>query len=559
MKLTYDASARPDPVYRLTGVPDEHSRIIREMRWQADTRPDSWFTKSVYYAAPYFAYAADSATQRLVNPFAWNYASSFAQHPLAIPGLQPVIFPHGQKPLDFQVAGVQKALLRPKILLGDEPGLGKTVQAIGLINSIGAKRILIGLPPFLTTNWERELRTWLTGGPHTIQILGGKKTIASGGIVILPYSVGHNYHKALLNMPPFDYVVLDEAHFLKSGDARRSRVWFGGWEHPDKPPHERGQWLPGLAEVNPRVMALTGTPLPNNPLEMWNSISTLAPELVAGVSKAKFKQTYCVEGRRGFDGEETIEGSKYDLALNTELRASGFLTRRHKNDVLTQLPPKRVFLVHLSPTARIQQLVQEEADLYEMLTMRLLTSQELIGITGHISTMRRLLGIEKAPMIAEYIRSIFQNGERRVVLFMLHTDPIRRVAEILAGWGITTLLATGNESKRVRLQNVDQFQSSDPRATCLIGQSAAAGVGLTMTAACWVVTGEMAWTPGVNDQAIDRVHRITQTRQVYAPILTFPHGTEQSVLNANARKAITAERVFQNLVKLIEGDIRSAA
>ena len=79
----------------------------------------------------------------------------------------------------------------------------------------------------------------------------------------------------------------------------------------------------------------------------------------------------------------------------------------------------------------------------------------------------------------------------------------------------------------------------------------AAGVGLTMTAARYCVLGEISWTPATNDQAIDRVHRLTQLRQVEAPIITFPHAVEERVIRANAKKAISAQNILdRNLMSL---------
>jgi SNF2 family DNA or RNA helicase len=246
-------------------------------------------------------------------------------------------------------------------------------------------------------------------------------------------------------------------------------------------------------------------------------------------------------------GEVNVEFEKIDgaheQALNAELRASGVMVRRLKNDVLKQLPPKHVFLVHLTPTAAIEELVREEATLYDMLETKVLTSQELMTLQGHIANVRQRLGVLKAPKIAEYVRWIFESGETRVVLFMLHLEAIEVVRKCFEHSRIKVRVMTGAEKPSVRQAHVNAFQR-EGGYELVVGQVVAAGVGLTMTAARYCVLGEIAWTPATNDQCVDRIHRLSQIRSVQAAICTFPHAVEERVIRANAKKAISARNIL---------------
>jgi SNF2 family DNA or RNA helicase len=228
------------------------------------------------------------------------------------------------------------------------------------------------------------------------------------------------------------------------------------------------------------------------------------------------------------------------------------MVRRLKEDVLTQLPPKNIYFVHLSPDGEIANLVKEEADLWRQLNAKVLNSKELMAIKGHVANVRARLGFLKAPKIAEYIKWLFECGESRVVVFMMHLQAIKRLSDELATANIEPLVLTGNESFSERTTRVNRFQDVGRGKRAIVGQITASGLGLTMTAARYAVLGEISWTPGWNSQAIDRVHRITQTRTVEAPILTFPHAIEERVIRTAAQKALDAQNTLDtNLAALV--------
>lgn len=527
--------------YFATHVTAEDALTLSKLLWQP--HPDAfntWWTRSPYLAAPLWPKVAanDNATRQALGWYAWNYWTSFSKDPLVGTGVDRIRIPQGEKPYPFQVAGVQRALLRPHILIADEPGCGKTLQALVSANMLRPRRTLIGCPTFLVDNWAAECERWLCD-PQSITILNNpRKPVPEKGVIILPYSRGHSFVEKILSGPPIDLCITDEVHHLKSPTARRSMPWFA----------DRG--FMGMSAKN---ISLSGTPTPNNPLEGHSVLSKLAPDTIGKLSRDKFKSLYChsfkgtakVATKSG--GEASVEFEKvegaHEYALNAELRASGVMVRRMKDDVLDQLPPKNVFLVHLSPTAEIEALVKEESSLFDMLETKILTSQELMAVQGHIAHVRARLGSLKAPKIAEYVMSIFESGEDRVVLFMLHLEAIELIRRWFDHTRIKVRVLTGAESPAVRQAHVKAFQQPGG-VELIIGQVTAAGEGLTMTAARFAVLGEIAWTPGKNDQCIDRVHRISQSRQVNAPIITFPHAVEERVIRTNAKKAISNQNIL---------------
>lgn len=529
--------------FHALGARPSDAPLLADLGWRRHAHTaDAWWTRSPYLAAPLWSARdpADAALAERLGWYAWNYETSFADAPLAGTGVDHIRVPADRALLPFQVAGVQRLLQRKKSLLADPMGVGKTVVALSLVNMLRPRRTLVCCPSFLTENWAAEVQNWLVDAQSVTILDGAKKTLPETGLIILPYSRAHNFEHTLLAGPTIDLLILDESQMCKDELSRRGAVIFGP---------------AGLARRADRVVALSGTPFPNTPIELWGSLVTMAPDVLDGMTKDRFKETYCsvvemkvkVPAKSG--GTKSVKAEKITgkslAALNAELRASGFMVRREKDIVLPQLPRKNIFFVQMTPDAEIASLVREELDLYEQLQMRIMTAQELMQLRGHIARVRAQLGLLKSPKVAEYVNHIFASGEDRVVLFMLHLEAIARAADEIRRAGIEVLTLTGADDPHERYARVQRFQTPGGRR-CIVGQTTASGVGLTMTAARYAVLGEIHWTPAWNDQALDRVHRIGQVHQVQAPILTFPHAVEERVLRSTARKALDARSVLDD-------------
>jgi SWI/SNF-related matrix-associated actin-dependent regulator 1 of chromatin subfamily A len=514
---------------------------LSKLLWRPhDGSPGVWWTRSAYLAAPLWAFVKqdDAETRAALGPFAWNYWASFSREPLVGIGVDKIRIPKGEKPNPFQVAGVQLGVLRKKMLLADQMGLGKTMQALCIANMVKPKRIIIGCPAAAEEHWAQQCERWLLD-PQSITIATHpKKRLPDKGVIIVPFSRSHNFHEQILAGPPVDFAIGDEIHYSKSPTARRSVSWFGP---------------KGIMRLATRAYALSGTPIPNQPLELHSLLDAMAPETMGRMSREDFQKEYCstfrgvakIPTKSGGVASVQFEKNKgqHQYALNAELRASGLMVRRTETEVGDQLPPAHIFLMHLTPTAGIADLVREEATLYEMLETRILTSQELIALQGHIARVRAQLGLLKAPKIAEYLVSLFEGGESHVVCFMLHLPAIEAIRAFFQRTRVHVRVLTGAQKPRERQLHVNAFQvSAGPEL--IIGQMFAAGEILTMTRSRYVVLGEIAWTPTVNDQAIARVKRMTQTRRVEAPIVTFPHAVEERVIRTNAEKSISSNQIL---------------
>jgi SWI/SNF-related matrix-associated actin-dependent regulator of chromatin subfamily A-like protein 1 len=529
--------------FHAIGARPSDAPLLADLGWRRHAHTaDAWWTRSPYLAAPLWGARdpADAALIERLGWYAWNYETSFADAPLAGTGVDQVRVPADRALLPFQVAGVQRLLQRKKSLLADPMGTGKSCMALSVMNMIRPRRTVICCPSSLTENWAAEAQMWLVDAQSITILDGAKKTLPETGLIILPYSRAHNFEFTLAAGPPIDLMICDELHFLKDELSRRGSVILG----PS-----------GLARKAERVIGLTGTPFPNVLSEMWGCLSTMAPEIVHGMTKDRFKETYCniehinakVQAKSG--GTKRIKVEKLTGkslgAMNAELRASGFMVRRNKDDVLPQLPKQNIFFVRMVPDAEIASLVREELNLYEQLQMKIMTAQELMQLRGHVARVRAQLGFLKAPKIGEYARSVFEGGEDRAVVFMLHLEAIDRLADDIRGAGVEVMTLTGRDNTTERYNRVQHFQKPGGRKA-IVAQTTAAGVGLTMTASHWAILGEVHWTPSWNDQALGRCHRIGQTHPVQCPILIFPHSCEENVMRTTARKALDARSVLDD-------------
>jgi len=425
--------------------------------------------------------------------------------------------PEGLAYLPYQRAGIASALTRPSILFGDEMGLGKTIQAIGVINADPTlKRILIVCPASLRLNWYRELQKWLT---RELSIVLADSKVWRGGydVTIINYDI-LTKHSAKLRETAWDLVICDEAHYLKNPDAKRTQAVCGKEKK-------------GVVEVEPirarRRMLLTGTPIPNRPIEGWTIFHYLDPvEFRSFFGYAK-RYAGAYQGAYGWD----FSGSANLPELQDKLRGT-IMIRRLKADVLTELPAKRRSVIEI-PANGASGAVKAEQQAWErkeetMLAMR--TAVELAKASenpddyadavaslktaataafAEISKLRHDTAVAKIPYVIEHLRNAIEDGSK-VVVFAHHHDVIDALA---AEFGSQAVTMYGDVPMATRQANVDRFQS-DPGCLVFIGGIQAAGVGITLTAASHVVFAELDWVPGNVTQAEDRCHRIGQHEMV---------------------------------------------
>ena len=439
--------------------------------------------------------------------------------------------PLGLEAYPYQHAGAEWALDKKRSLIADEMGLGKTVQAILVMNVELPPLSIIVCPASLKYNWLRELQKWFVAADDTCfrvmngnlgraEVHGKHWEEASHTVIIVNYDVvwKPRVHDTL-RYANFDYVVLDECHYLKNHSTNRTKGVLG--------PHS-------FARKAGKVLALTGTPVLNRPKELYPILKNLAPFVIAPYSDyQKFTKFFCGGYHDKFGWND--RGATNTKELNERLR-TGFMIRRQKKDVLKDLPPKRYQVIPLQSDQKVKTLIKNQA---KGLGIKDFSRQEVPDDLGELAEERHELAMRKLPAAVAHIKDVLLVTDK-VVVFAHHKDVISHLQKAFKG----AVTIDGSTKNTDRQKAVDKFQE-DSETKVFIGQLQAAGVGLTLTAASTVVFVEFSWVPGEITQAVDRCHRIGQVDNVLAHFLVIEDSLEEHMMRVVLEKVKKINQVVE--------------
>jgi SWI/SNF-related matrix-associated actin-dependent regulator of chromatin subfamily A-like protein 1 len=401
-------------------------------------------------------------------------------------------------------------------LLADEPGVGKTIQACGLLNSEPKiHRVLIIVPKSILLNWFRELKRWMIR-PLSIGIVESK-SFPSTDIVIINYELVQKFENALSLY--WDLIILDEAHRIRNPKTLAAKAIVG--YRPTKQERSEGA-EPKSGLPTRRKLALTGTPIENRPIELFTLLSWINP--VQWKSRFDYARLYC--GATKWNNWNP-SGASNTSVLQESLRGT-FMIRRRKTDpgILDELPPKQRMLIIL-PSDGLESLIRDERVLAERWAEKLAAIKaQSINPNDYERMARSLEAAEstngkgvfkisheiaraKVPLIAEHALEALEEGEKLVV-FAEHLDVIAEYGKALEKF--KPVRFTGQDSIVQRQRAVDAFQN-DPNCRVFLGNSAAKE-GITLTASSQVLFASLWWTPGTMRQMEDRLCRLGQRKSV---------------------------------------------
>lgn len=416
--------------------------------------------------------------------------------------------PDGLRYLPYQLAGIEFAYNHPKCLIADEPGLGKTIQAAGLINFLPeARYILVICPASLKLNWFQELSKWLVDKRLTIGVVH-KNNFPQTNIVIINYDIVVKFFDQLQAVD-WHLIVCDESHYLKSNKAKRTKA--------------------ALKLSAPRELWLTGTPILNRPEEVWTTVKKLG-----GVNwnRNEFYSRYVY----GFRNAE----------LQHRLRSS-FMIRRLKSDVLPEIPDKTRQIIEV-PSER--SLLEKEAQVWREMTKSFDASGTMsfeTAVSGlqkqfgtdwtDLSEIRIEAAMSKLKYVKEFANELIDGGNK-VIIFAHHHKIIK---ELQSFWPHNSVTLFGETSISDKNLAVTNFQKNE-QIKVFIGGIKAAGLGITLTASHYVIFAELDFTPAVMNQCEDRAHRIGQKHPlfIYHFVLEGSFDSRMARILLNKQKMIDA-------------------
>ena len=387
----------------------------------------------------------------------------------------------------YQAFGARFALARRRVIIGDEMGLGKTIQAIAVMTHLrttGAQRFLVACPASVLVNWTREIsdRSELRAYRlHGLERAANQRLWErQGGVGVT--TLDSLYSLTVPADVRVDQLIVDEAHFVKNPEARRSRA------------------VRAWTECVDRVLFLTGTPMENRVEEFRNLVGYLQPKLASAV-----------DGRHGVAGPTAFRRAVAPVYL-----------RRNQDDVLMELPD----------------LVRSD-DWVEFGRADHLAYRDAVA-QGNFMAMRRAAyasgtpgGSAKLTRLLEIVEESAANGHK-VVVFTNFRDVLSTVGSALDGRAFGPI--AGDVPAAQRQAIVDQFAAADGHAV-LLAQVQAGGTGLNIQAASVVILCEPQVKPSLEDQAIARLHRMGQTRSVQAHRLLVADSVDQRMVEMLAAKA----------------------
>ncbi len=471
-------------------------------RWDADNK--IWYTEDAGMASGLLKYADDLALAAIKGSIKREAEAVDASH--QVDAEVDIPHPPGLEYRPFQKAGIAYAMEHPNCLIADEPGLGKSIEALGVINSDESIRnVLIVCPASLKLNWEREARKWLVRDFQISVINGTRKPFPSGGVVIINYDILSGYRRAI-DQVAWDILIFDESHMLKNDKAARTKAALGRW-HRD--PSKRIEPIKAK-----RRLFLTGTPILNKPIEIWTTIHSLDPK-TWGSWKA-FTEKYCDarETRWGWD----VNGASNLTELQDRLR-SRIMVRRLKSEVMTELPPKqRQVIVLPSKTSVMKREKKFAATLEAMLKGADIPPVEFESM----SKVRHETAVDKIPDAIDHIKALMEEHPK-VVVMCHHRDVLEAIAGGVSEFGVVQL--QGGDSEEHKQKAIDMFQNM-PEIRVFMGSIRAAGVGITLTAASLLLFVELDWVPGIMTQAEDRIHRIGTAGSVLIQHLVYSNSID---------------------------------
>ena len=425
--------------------------------------------------------------------------------------------------LPYQQQGANWLAANRRAFLADEQGLGKTVQAIMAADMVQPnryqQRVAVICPAKMKATWEREFETKARLRQRKLRVMSFEE--ATDVFRAMPQVVKENKHFA-------DVTIIDEAHFLKSPAAQRTKEIY-----------PRLIW-------SPYVWALSGTPMPNDPSELWTHFFYLKPRVIltgmnGPMSYSEFRDRFC-KLAPGYGGRTRVVGAKNEELLRT-LNRRLFLRRTMKS-VGSQLPPMRYGEILLEDGITSKRNNPELAKADHIVAgmdaekYRLLIEQpELLPFGDEeLSTMRQMLSVAKALPLAKYVDSDIEgHPDQKIVIFSWHTEAIKQLAESLAHYFPVVVTGATPANKVDAL--VQEFQNSKRRRV-FIGQIRAAGTGITLTAANRVIFLDLSWTPADNQQAERRILRIGQVSQSCLCQYAILKGSiDEAVMRVVARKS----------------------
>lgn len=422
-------------------------------------------------------------------------------------------------------------------ILADDMGLGKTVQALSMLQHFneeeGSLKALVVCPTTLIYNWENEIKkftpslTWRIH--HGNARAKRKEDFGDDNIIITTYGTLRSDIQMLIKIP-FDYVVLDESQAIKNPSSKVTKA-------------------AGLLKAQNRV-CMSGTPLQNNTFDIYAQMNFLNPGLLGSVEFFRNEFSTPIDKLGEQEQKEHLKKLLYP-----------FILRRTKEQVAKDLPEKTETILFCEMETAQRNVYDTYKNAYRNKILGVIDEQGVgrsqLTILQGLMKLRQICDSpsilnedEKYPndsiKLEELTREITENiGEHKALIFSQFLGMLSLIKQKLVENNIEFEYFDGSTSAADREKAIQNFQSNEQCRVFLISLKAG-GVGLNLTAADYVYIVDPWWNPAVEQQAIDRTHRIGQTKNIFAYRMICKDTIEDKILQLQERKRILAKELISD-------------
>lgn len=422
-------------------------------------------------------------------------------------------------------------------ILADDMGLGKTVQALSFLhyyrNHHGKLQALVVCPTTLMFNWENEIKKFTPSLTYHIHHGGernrSKEQFAGKEVIITTYGTLRSDIKLMVDIP-FDYVVLDESQAIKNPSSKVTRA-------------------AGLLRAKNRL-CMSGTPLQNNTFDIFAQMNFLNPGMLGSIEFFRQEFSIPIDKFGEADRKDHLRKLLYP-----------FILRRTKEQVAKDLPDKTETILYC-------EMEDEQRNIYDAYRNdfrdKILGTIEQQGIQrSQLTILQGLMKLrqicdspailnetEKFPnhsiKLDELGREITENiSNHKALVFSQFLGMLALIKEKLKELEVDFEYFDGSTSAIDREKAIQRFQNEENCRVFLISLKAG-GVGLNLTAADYVYIVDPWWNPAVEQQAIDRTHRIGQTKNIFAYRMICKDTIEDKILQLQDKKRILAKDLISD-------------
>jgi non-specific serine/threonine protein kinase len=429
-------------------------------------------------------------------------------------------------------------------ILADDMGLGKTIQALSFIHHLkeenGSLKALVVCPTTLMFNWQNEIRKFTPSLNFSVHHGGNRSRESLGNanidVIITTYGTLRSDIKQFVDVN-FDYVILDESQAIKNPGSKVTKA-------------------AGLLKAKNRL-CLSGTPLQNNTFDIFAQMNFLNPGMLGSVEF--FKQEFSVPIDKFGEKEQKDHLRKLLYP---------FILRRTKEQVAKDLPEKQEMVLFC-------EMGDEQRKIYD--AYRTDYRDKILGVVENQGIQKSQLTIlqglmklrqicdspaivkeeERFPNVSvkleEIGREITENiSNHKALIFSQFLGMLALIKEKMKELGVDYEYFDGSSTVAEREKAITRFQNDENCRVFLISLKAG-GVGLNLTAADYVYIVDPWWNPAVEQQAIDRTHRIGQTKNIFAYRMICTDTVEDKILKLQERK----RNLAKDLITDDEGFVKS--